>query len=85
MQIPAKAFKENPITDINRDSLAEIRITPDKTQISKTFYRTHLVDLIAYIGATSMTILHGLNALIFYYQYFVQAKKLTFTLYGEAD
>ena len=57
----------NPITDINRDSLAEIRITPDKKSIYKTFYRTHLVDLIAYIGATSMTVLHGMNALLFYY------------------
>ena len=30
VQIPIRPFMSNPITDINKDLLAEIRITPDK-------------------------------------------------------
>lgn len=68
VSIPSSDFVKIPRLDDENPSLVTIRLRAEKNFTYTTYTRTHLVDIIAYFGATMISILSAIKATIFYYQ-----------------
>lgn len=68
VSIPSSDFVKIPRLDDENKTLVTIRLKAEKKFTYTTYTRTHLVDIIAYFGATMISILSAMKATIFYYQ-----------------